>query len=189
MLGRLLSADRPSHPPDERGGSRARVARSWLTPERDVRALYYKHFGDRRKERQLFSTGSFFVTFAAVRAITHAIRAERGPFRNITTGGRHLHHMTFGIVGLLAVGYLWMLEIGINEERWGSRATACAYGSGAALTLDEFALWLNLEDVYWAKQGRESIDAVVLFGSLLSLSVLGKGFAKELLRAGGASAD
>jgi hypothetical protein len=185
MLGRLLSADRPSHPPVANGGSRARSSRFWLAPERDVRALYYKHFGDRRKERQLFSTSSFFATFATVRAITHAIRAERGPFRNITTGGRHLHHMTFGIAGLLAVGYLWMLEIGINEERWSSRATAGAYGAGAALTLDEFALWLNLEDVYWAKQGRESIDAVVLFGSLLSLSVLGKGFLAELLRTGG----
>ena len=80
-----------------------------FSPERDVRdlhALYYKHFGDRRKERQLFSTGAFFTTFAAVRGITHAIRAERGPFKNITPGGRHIHHMTFGITGLLSVGYL-----------------------------------------------------------------------------------
>ncbi|HUN79209.1 MAG TPA: hypothetical protein VMU32_09830 [Solirubrobacteraceae bacterium] len=150
--------------------------------ERDLRALYLKHFGDRRRERQLFSTGSFFLTFAAVRGITHAIRAERGPFRNITPGGRHIHHMTFGIAGLLTVGYLWLLEIGINEERLSSRMTAAAYGSGAALTLDEFALWLNLEDDYWTKQGRESIDAVVLFGSLLTLSVLGKGFLAELIR-------
>jgi hypothetical protein len=155
---------------------------SWLSPERDLRALYYKHFCDRRKERQLFSTGSFFVTFAAVRAITHAIRAERGPFKNITPGGRHIHHMTFGITGLLTVGYLWLLEIGTNEQRGSSRITSLAYGSGAALTLDEFALWLNLEDDYWTKQGRESIDAVVLFGSLLALSVLGKGFLKELAR-------
>jgi hypothetical protein len=152
-----------------------------FAPERDVRALYYKHFGDRRKERQLFSTGAFFTTFAAVRAITHAIRAERGPFKNITPGGRHIHHMTFGITGLLTVGYLWLLEIGINEQRSASRITSIAYGSGAALTLDEFALWLNLADDYWTKQGRESIDAVVLFGSLLSLSVLGKGFFTELV--------
>jgi hypothetical protein len=157
---------------------------SWLSPERDLQALYDKHFGDGRRERQLFSTGSFFMTFATVRAITHAIRAERGPFRNITPGGRHIHHMTFGIAGLLTVGYLWMLEIGIKEERWASQATAATFGGGAALTLDEFALWLNLEDVYWAKQGRESIDAVVLFGSLLVLSVLGKGFFTDLLRAG-----
>ena len=152
---------------------------------RDLRALYYKHFGDRRKERQLFSTGSFFLTFAAVRGITHAIRAERGPFRNITPGGRHIHHMTFGITGLLTVGYLWLLEIGINEQRLSSRVTAGAYGAGAALTLDEFALWLNLEDDYWTAQGRESIDAIVMFGSLLTLSVLGRGFLKELVRTGG----
>jgi hypothetical protein len=148
---------------------------------RDVRSLYHKHFG-RRKERQLISTGSFFLTFATVRAITHAIRAERGPFKNITPGGRHIHHMTFGIAGLLTVGFLWLLEIGINEQRLASRITSIAYGTGAALTLDEFALWLNLEDDYWTKQGRESIDAVVLFGSLLAMSVLGRGFFAELLR-------
>lgn len=151
------------------------------SPVRDLRSLYYRHFGDRRRERQLFSTGAFFLTFAAVRAITHAIRAERGPFRNITPGGRHIHHMTFGITSLLAVGYLWMLEIGVKEERGSSRVTAALYGSGAALTLDEFALWLNLEDDYWTRQGRESIDAVALFGSLLVLSVLGRGFFAELL--------
>jgi hypothetical protein len=153
----------------------------WSGPVRDVRSLYRKHFKDRRKERQLFSTGSFFLTFAAVRGITHAIRAERGPFKNITPGGRHIHHMTFGITGLLSVGYLWLLEIGVNEQRTASQLTSLAYGAGAALTLDEFALWLNLEDDYWTKQGRESIDAVALFGSLLVLSVLGKGFLKELV--------
>jgi hypothetical protein len=147
----------------------------------EIRDLYAKHFENRRKERQLISTAAFFTTFAAVRTITHAIRAERGPFRNITPGGRHIHHMTFGIAGLLSVGYLWLLEIGTNEQRGASRVTAAVYGSGAALTLDEFALWLNLEDDYWTSQGRESIDAVVLFGSMLSLSVLGKSFLKELV--------
>jgi hypothetical protein len=88
--------------------------------------------------------------------------------------------MTFGISGLLIVGYLWLLEIGTDERRRASRITAIIYGSGAALTLDEFALWLNLEDDYWTKQGRESIDAVVLFGSMLSLSVIGRGFLKDL---------
>jgi hypothetical protein len=155
-------------------------ARPWFSSERDLRALYNKHFGDRRKERQVFSTGAFFLTFATVRAITHAIRAERGPFRNITPGGRHIHHMTFGIAGLLSVGYLWLLEIGTNDQRRASRITAAVFGSGAALTLDEFALWLNLEDDYWTKQGRESIDAVVLFGSLLAFSALSKDFVAEL---------
>jgi hypothetical protein len=53
--------------------------------------------------------GSFFVTLAAVRAITHAIRADRELFRNITPGGRHIHHKTFGIVTLIAVGHFWLL--------------------------------------------------------------------------------
>ncbi len=92
--------------------------------------------------------------------------------------------MTFGISGLITVGYLWLLEIGTNEQRRASLVTSAVYGSGAALTLDEFALWLNLEDDYWNKQGRESIDAVALFGSLLVLSVLGKGFVAELLKPG-----
>jgi hypothetical protein len=149
---------------------------------RDIRALYDKYFCDRRRERRMLSTTSFFLTFASVRAITHAIRAERGPFRNITPGGRHIHHMTFGIIGLITVGYLWLMEIGIAEGRTASRVTALLYGSGSALTLDEFALWLNLEDDYWNKQGRESIDAVVLFGSLLVLSVTGRGFLRELVK-------
>lgn len=156
----------------------------WELPERDLRALYYKHFGDRRRERQLFSTGAFFVSFVGVRALTHAIRAERGPFKNITADGRHIHHMTFGISGLLGVGYLWLLEVGVDEKRRSSRITSLVYGTSAALTLDEFALWLNLADDYWTKEGRESIDVVVLFGSLLTLSVLGKGFLAELLRLG-----
>jgi hypothetical protein len=169
-------------PPDDHPHTQTRRPRSLLAPVRDVHSLYYKHFGDRRKERQLFSTGAFFVTFASVRGITHAIRAERGPFKNITPGGRHIHHMTFGIAGLLTVGYLWMLEIGIKEERRSSRLTAAVFGSGAALTLDEFALWLNLEDDYWTSKGRESIDAVALFGSLLSLGALGGGILPKFVK-------
>jgi hypothetical protein len=172
----MTAVDPPRSP-----SRRPRRLFSLTPPRRDLRSLYDKHFCDRRKERQLFSTGAFFVTFAAVRGITHAIRAERGPFKNITPGGRHIHHMTFGIIGLLTVGYLWLLEVGTNEQRRASQITSLAFGSGAALTLDEFALWLNLADDYWTKQGRESIDAVVLFGSLLSLSVLGKGFLRELV--------
>lgn len=150
---------------------------------RNVPRLYRKHFASYRKERQLVASASFFATFATVRAITHSIRAGVGPFRNITPGGRHIHHMTFGIIGLLLVGYLWMLEIGTaTRDRNASRLTSATYGAGAALTLDEFALWLNLKDDYWTKQGRESIDAVILFGALLSIGLIGKDFLRELAK-------
>jgi hypothetical protein len=119
-----------------------------------------------------------------VRAITHAIRANRGPFRNITPGGKHIHHMTFGILGLIGVGYAWLNEFGTGQgtSDRASRTTAALYGAGSALTLDEFALWLNLEDDYWTTQGRESIDAVVAFGSLLAIAASGHGLTREFAR-------
>ena len=138
-------------------------------------ALYRQHFRDARRERLFLASLAFFVAFALVRIIVHAIRDGRGPFHNVEVGTTHIHHLVFGILILLLVGYVWLLQVGV-ERGPGSRLTALAYGVGAALTLDEFALWLNLEDVYWASQGRESIDAVVLFGALLSVGLWGGPF-------------
>jgi hypothetical protein len=92
--------------------------------------------------------------------------------------------MTFGILGLIGVGYAWLNDVGIGNRPGdtASRLTALCYGSGAALTLDEFALWLNLEDDYWSQEGRESIDAVVAFGSLLAIAASGRGLTRELAR-------
>jgi len=76
-----------------------------------------KHFGaDPRRERALLGSTSFLLTWITVRAITHAIRDGRGPFGNIAPGGKHIHHMTFGITGLLATGFLWMQEIGVGTQ-------------------------------------------------------------------------
>lgn len=155
-----------------------------FSPGRDPATLYARHFHDPVQERRLLSTAGFFTAFATARAVTHAIRNDVGPFRNISPGGRHIHHMTFGIIGLLATGYAWMNEFGVGKhyESRVSRTTAVLYGIGSALTLDEFALWLNLEDDYWSKQGRESIDAVALFGSLLMLATTSRSLLSELAR-------
>jgi len=77
---------------------------------------------------------------------------------------------------LLLVGYGWLAELGTGADDSSillSRLMSILYGIGAALTLDEFALWLNLKDVYWSPEGRASIDAIVLFGALLSASAWG----------------
>jgi hypothetical protein len=155
-------------------------------PRRDeIRAAYQDSFASGAEERRLIGAISFAATFALTRSITHAIRAGKGPFRNVTPGGRHIHHMTFGICGLIAVGWAWLNEIGIGSGGpAASRATAAVYGAGSALTLDEFALWLNLKDDYWTKEGRESIDAVVAFGSVLTIAAAGRRPAAELLRLG-----
>ena len=150
----------------------------------EVRAAYNRSFATDIEERRLIGAVSFAATFALTRLVTHAIRAGRGPFRNITPGGRHVHHMSFGICGLIGVGWAWLNEVGIGGRPLASRTTATVYGAGAALTLDEFALWLNLKDDYWTKEGRESIDAVVAFGSLLTVAATGHRLAGELTRLG-----
>lgn len=157
-----------------------------LTPQKTV-AVYRRAFRDTRRERLFLSSVSFFATFAATRAITHAIRAGRGPFRNLTVGGRHFHHLVLGIAGLLGSGYLWLIHVETDPDENGtddalSKFMSVLYGGAAALTLDEFALWLDLEDVYWTRQGRASVDAVVLFGGVLSIGVWGGPFFRRLFR-------
>ncbi|HEY4579529.1 MAG TPA: hypothetical protein VIG89_00720, partial [Candidatus Acidoferrales bacterium] len=100
----------------------------------------------------------------------------------------HIHHLVFGIVLLLAVGYASLMGVGARgtsaADRSG-RLLALLFGAGAALTLDEFALWLNLEDVYWSPEGRASIDAIVLFGAVFVIGIWGRqlfgAIARELL--------
>ena len=151
--------------------------------------IYREHFHGRRRERMFLASFSFFVAFFIVRAITHSIHAGIGPFHDVTPRGFHLHHMVWGILTLLLVGYFWLMQIGTGSEGsslWGSRLTALLFGIGAALTLDEFALWLRFQDVYWSREGWESIDAVVLFGALLSVGLWGRpffhGIAVEVIR-------
>lgn len=154
---------------------------------RRIAGHYRAELKNPRQERLFISSLTFLGGFGAARAVTHAIQHRIGPFYNLSIGGRHLHHLVFGIGGLLGVGYLWLILVGTQWRTTGtSRATAAMYGLGSALTLDEFALWLNLQDVYWAKQGRQSVDAVAVFGALLSIGVWGGPFfravARDLLR-------
>ena len=138
--------------------------------------LIHQHIPERPQRRLFLASISFFLTFATVRTLTLLIHNHIGPFHDIVMGGRHIHHLVWGILLLLAVGYGWLIEVGTGASDTStlmSRLMSLLYGAGAALTLDEFALWLNLRDVYWAQQGRASIDAVVLFGSLLSIGTWG----------------
>jgi hypothetical protein len=149
---------------------------------RDIETAYDRHIVADGKQAVLMILAAFLITFASVRFITHSIRAGRFHrlLRNVATpGGTHLHHLVPGILTLLTTGFL---AIGRVPEIDRS-LLAAIFGFGAALTLDEFALWLHLDDVYWAKQGRTSIDAVVIAATLLALAVLGWGFWLDLGRA------
>jgi hypothetical protein len=149
-------------------------------------AIYRGHFAEPRRERLFLASVAFYLAFALVRGITHAIRAGVGPFHDVSAGGVHVHHLVFGILLLLSVGYVWLLQVGAGDPGGSaalSRLTALLYGTGAALTLDEFALWLRLRDVYWTREGRESVDVVLVFGSLLSVGLWGGAFFRALARA------
>lgn len=136
----------------------------------------HERIPDRPQRRLFVASVSFFLTFAGVRAVVFAVLHNIPPFHFIEHDGRHIHHLVFGIIILLGVGYGWLADIGTGEDDSSlllSRLMAILYGVGAALTLDEFALWLNLKDVYWSPEGRTSIDAIILFGALLAASAWG----------------
>jgi hypothetical protein len=148
-------------------------------------ALVHRHIPDTPRRRILLSSIAFLLTFAGVRALTWSIHNGIGPFHDIHMGGRHIHHLVWGILLLLIVGYGWMIDAGGEAKSWrlaGRRLLCVLYGAAAALTLDEFALWLNLRDVYWAREGRSSLDAVVLFASFLLVGISGAPLWRGLVR-------
>ena len=120
----------------------------------DVRRAFREELGPGQRSA-LISWLAFTGTFAGLRAVTYSIRDGKGPFRNISVGGEHLHHYMWGIGLLSGVG---AVAVHGDEEHRRHPGVAVTYGSGLALIVDEFALLLDLKDVYWAKQGRISID-------------------------------
>jgi hypothetical protein len=134
----------------------------------------------------------FLVTFAVTRGITRRIHAkaaappgqpaeqagqsgqpgasaQRSGLGDIYIGGVHIHHQVWGILLVLATG---LLEFRYNPHSPWEEVLAALFGAGAALTLDEFALWFHLDDVYWTKSGRQSIDAILVGGALGAVLLL-----------------
>jgi len=140
----------------------------WLRAPIAALALYRRHFPEARHERLFLASVAFFTTFVAARGMAYAVAADIGPFHNVRVGSVHVHHLVWGILILLGVGLAWLGQVGLGSadgSRAASRITAILYGAAAALTLDEFALWLHLADVYWSPQGRLSVQVALLFGS------------------------
>src|ERR1700679_1051988 len=139
--------------------------------------LIHQRIPDRPHRRLFLASVSFFITFLAVRLLVASITHHVGPFGYVEMGGRHIHHLVWGILLLLISGYGTLAGFGTGSSSLSilvSRLLALSYGIGAALTLDEFALWLNLDPMaYCSKQGRAIIDAVGAFGALLAMGTWG----------------
>ncbi|HSR94850.1 MAG TPA: hypothetical protein VLK56_08280 [Solirubrobacterales bacterium] len=115
----------------------------------------------------------FILSFAFIRMSTRLMRSPRVPWwpgSVVSDGGVHLHHLVFGIVTMMIAGTLGLAALGDSPY-----AEICAFffGVGAGLTIDEFALWVYLDDVYWAEEGRASIDATVIAAAGMMLILLG----------------
>ncbi len=139
--------------------------------------IIHQRIPDRPRRRLFFASISFFFTFVAVRLLVASITHHIGPFSYVEMGGHHIHHLVWGILLLLITGYATLAEVGTGDtpvSLFMSRLLSLSYGIGAALTLDEFAIWLNLDALdYWGRQNRESIDAIVIFGALLAIGAWG----------------
>jgi hypothetical protein len=141
---------------------------------------------DQGQRSALLSWLAFTATFGGVRGLTWSIRAGKGPFRNLSVGGAHLHHYMWGIALLAGVG-----AVAVRGEDRHRRhpALAVSYGSGLALIVDEFALLLDLKDVYWAKQGRVSVDlgvgGIAAAGSYFAALPVLRRVRRDRLAAGG----
>lgn len=117
---------------------------------------------------------SFATTFGAVRALTHWIRDGHGPSGGgMSVGGRHFHHYNIGIALLAGIGAVALRG---QERHRRHPVTAVGYGVGTALIVDEAALLIDLEDVYWAKDGRTSVDLAIGVIAAGGLAVAGSSF-------------
>jgi hypothetical protein len=126
----------------------------------------------------LILLGAMLLAFGFIRFSTRMIRAEVSWWPgNVTPGGLHIHHLVFGIVLMMIAGFLGFITP--SDSPW-LEIFAGLFGVGMGLTLDEFALWLYLDDVYWSEEGRSSVDAVIFAaiiagGFLIGFVPLGAG--------------
>ncbi|MFF8834729.1 hypothetical protein [Streptomyces sp. NPDC015130] len=118
----------------------------------------------------LLALTSFVLTFLVTRTVTRLIRAGKGPFGNVSSGGVHIHHVVPGVVLTVLGGFG---AVASDRHGVGACVFAVVFGVGAGLVLDEFALILHLDDVYWTDQGRKSVEVVVLTTALVGLTLSG----------------
>ncbi|MCY0926551.1 hypothetical protein OTB20_10095 [Streptomyces sp. H27-H1] len=130
---------------------------------------WYRNIVEPGKLPLLLALVSFVLSFLVTRVITRTIRAGRGPFKNVTPGGLHVHHVVPGVILVIIGGFG---AVGSSRHSFGAGLSAVIFGLGAGLVLDEFALILHLDDVYWSEQGRKSVEIVVLTAAIVAL-VLG----------------
>jgi hypothetical protein len=136
-----------------------------------IGSVYDRAIVDTGRQPEFLFFVAFLVTFGFIRTSAHMIRAQVSWWPgNVSVGGTHIHHLVWGILLLLITGYVGVTVA--PPSPW-HEVLAVLFGVGTGLTLDEFALWLNLKDVYWTEKGRRSIDAVIVAATLTGMILVG----------------
>ena len=142
-----------------------------MTTAASIGSVFERAIVDTGRLPQFLFFTSFLFSWGFIRTSAYLIRAQVGWWPgNVEVGGTHIHHLVWGIILLLITGW-----IGVTREPaapW-HEILAVLFGVGTGLTLDEFALWLNLKDVYWSKEGRRSYDAVIVAVILTGFVLVG----------------
>jgi hypothetical protein len=142
-------------------------------PDASIITDFWNNLEEHHEQAIFLVLVGFLGSFAFIRMSTRIIRSEAvswWPGNIESEGGVHVHHLVFGIVTMMVAGTLAFVADGRTPF---TEICALGFGIGVGLTIDEFALWVHLEDVYWAKEGRSSIDATVIAASAMLLIVLG----------------
>lgn len=147
-------------------------------PVPQVRRAFHEELHPARQSA-VISWSAFGTTFATVRAITYSIHEGRGPLHDLTPKGLHLHHYLWGLALVSGVGGVALRG---DDRARRHPLVAIAYGVGMALIVDEFALLLDLKDVYWAEQGRWSVDLGVGVIAVAGAALEGRPMLRRLRR-------
>ncbi len=133
--------------------------------------IYDLVVADHGRQHAFVCLAAMLIAFLAIRTSARMTRRfSWWPGGVETSDGMHLHHFVWGIFLMLGAGFL---GLGLHlSEPWGG-IVAAVFGVGAGLTLDEFALWTRMEDVYWREEGRSSLDAIAVVASVGALVVIG----------------
>jgi hypothetical protein len=136
-----------------------------------ISSLYDRAIVDTGRQPEFLFFVAFLITFGFIRTSAHMIRAQVKWWPgNVEVGGTHIHHLVWGIVTIMITGYV---GVTIAPPSPWHEIIAIFFGIGMGLALDEFALWLDLKDVYWSEQGRKSIDAVIIAATITGLILVG----------------
>jgi hypothetical protein len=136
-----------------------------------ISSLYDRAIVDTGRQPEFLFFVAFLITFGFIRTSAHMIRAQVKWWPgNVEVGGTHIHHLVWGIVTMMIAGYV---GVTIAPPSPWHEIVAVFFGIGMGLALDEFALWLDLKDVYWSEQGRKSIDAVIVAASITGMVLVG----------------